>query len=45
LCENKSHKIKIHLLTEYLTSDDDCWTFTEDYMSPEFLNRVKALQN
>jgi hypothetical protein len=22
--KNKSHKIKIHLLTEYLTSDDDC---------------------
>ncbi len=41
----KSHKIKIHLLTEYLTSDDDCWIFTEDYMSSKFLNRVKALQN
>jgi len=41
----KSHKIKIHLLTEYSTSGDDCWTFTEDYMSPKFLNRVKALQN
>ncbi len=22
--KTKSHKIKIHLLTEYLTSDDDC---------------------
>jgi len=43
--KTKSHKIKIHLLTEYLTSDDDCWTFSEDYMPPEFLNRVKALQN
>jgi len=41
----KSHKIKIHLLTEYLTSDDDCWIFSEGYMSPEFLNRVKALQS
>jgi len=41
----KSHKIKIHLLTEYLTSGDDCWTFSEDYMSPKFLNRVKTLQN
>jgi hypothetical protein len=39
------HKIKIHLLTEYLTSGDDCWTFSEGYMPPEFLNRVKALQN
>ncbi len=43
--KTKSHKIKIHLLTEYLTSGDDCWTFSEDYMPPEFLNRVKALQN
>jgi len=43
--KTKSHKIKIHLLTEYLTSDDGCWTFSEGYMSPEFLNRVKALQN
>ncbi len=43
--KTKSHKIEIHLLTEYLTSDDDCWIFSKDYMSPEFLNRVKALQN
>ena len=43
--KTKSHKIKICLLTEYLTSDNDCWTFAEGYMSPEFLNRVKALQN
>ncbi len=43
--KTKSHKIKIHLFTEYLTSDDDCWTFSEDYISSEFLNRVKALQN
>ncbi len=43
--KTKSHKIKIHLFTEYLTSDDDCWTFSEGYMPPEFLNRVKALQN
>jgi len=41
----KSHKIKIRLLTEYSTSDDDCWTFSEDYMPSKFLNRVKALQN
>jgi len=41
----KSHKIKICLLTEYLTSGDGHWTFTEDYMSLKFLNRVKALQN
>ncbi len=43
--KTKSHKIKIHLLIEYLTSGDDCWTFSEDYMSPEFLSKVKALQN
>jgi len=43
--KTKSHKIKIHLLTEYLTSDSDWWTFSEDYMSPEFLSKVKALQN
>jgi len=43
--KTKSHKIKIHLLTGYLTSDDGHWTFLEDYMSPEFLKKVKALQN
>ncbi len=43
--KNKSHKIKICLFTEYSTSDDDCWTFSEGYMSPEFLKKVKALQN
>jgi hypothetical protein len=43
--KTKSHKIEICLLTEYSTSDDDHWTFSEDYMSSEFLNRVKALQN
>ena len=43
--KTKSHKIKICLFTEYSTSDDDHWVFSEDYMSPEFLNRVKALQN
>ncbi len=43
--KTKSHKIKIHLLTEYLTSSSDWWTFSEDYMSPEFLSKVKALQN
>ncbi len=43
--KTKSHKIKIHLFTEYLTSDDDQWTFSEGYMPPEFLSKVKALQN
>ncbi len=35
----------IHLPTEYLTSDSGQWTFSEDYMPPEFLGKVKALQN
>ena len=43
--KTKSHKIKICLLTGYSTSDDDCWTFLEDYMSLKFLNKVKALWN
>jgi len=43
--KTKSHKIKIRLLTEYSTSGGGCWTFSEDYMSPEFLKKVKALQN
>jgi len=42
--KTRSHKIKIHLLTEYLTSGSDQWTFSEGYMSPEFLSKVKALQ-
>ncbi len=43
--ETKSHKIKICLLMRYLTSDGDWWTFSESYMPPEFLKKVKALQN
>jgi len=43
--KTKSHKIEIRLPTEYPTSGDDCWTFAEDYMPSEFLNRVKALWN
>jgi len=43
--KTKSHKIKIRLFTGYSTSDSDWWTFSEDYMSPEFLGKVKALQN
>jgi len=42
--KTKSHKIKIRLFTEYLTSDSGQWTFSEDYMPPEFLSKVKALQ-
>ncbi len=43
--KTKNHKIKIHLPTGYLTSGGDWWTFSEDYISPEFLDKVKALQN
>ncbi len=43
--KTKAHKIKTRLLTGYLTSGGDCWTFSEDYMPPEFLKKVKALQN
>jgi hypothetical protein len=43
--KNKSHKIEIRLFTEYSTSGGGHWTFSEGYMPPEFLNRVKALQN
>jgi len=43
--KTKSHKIKIRLPTEYLTSGDDHWTFSEGYMPPEFLKKVKALWN
>jgi len=43
--KTKSHKIKIHLPTEYLTSDSGWWTFSESYMSPKFLKKVEALQN
>ncbi len=43
--KTKSHKIKIRLPTGYPTSDGNCWTFSENYMSPEFLKKVKALQN
>ncbi len=43
--KTKSHKIKIHVPTGYLTSDSGQWTFSEGYMLPEFLNKVKALQN
>ena len=43
--KTKSHKIKIRLLTEYLTSEDGQWTFLKGYMPPEFLNKVKALQD
>jgi len=41
----KSHKIEIRLPTEYKTLRGGCWTFSEGYMPPEFLNRVEALRN
>jgi len=43
--KTKSHKIKICLPTGYPTLSGGQWTFSEDYMPPEFLGKVKALQN
>jgi len=43
--KTKSHKIKIRLPTGYSTPGSGWWTFSEGYMSPEFLNKVEALQN
>ncbi len=42
--KTKSHKIKIRLPTGYLTPGGGWWTFSEGYMPPEFLSKVKALQ-
>ncbi len=43
--KTKSHKIETHLPTGYLTSGGGQWIFSEGYMPPEFLGKVKALQN
>jgi len=43
--KTKSHKIKIRLPTGYPTSGGGWWTFSEGYMPPEFVSKVKTLQN
>ncbi len=41
----KDYKIEICLLTDYAMLTEECWMHTEEYMSSEFLNKVKALKN
>ncbi len=41
----KGYEIKICLLTDYVMFTEECWMHTEEYMSSEFLNKVKALKN
>ncbi len=41
----KDYEIKIHLLMGYAMLTEEHWMHIEEYMSPEFLNKVKALEN
>ena len=41
----KDYEIKIYLFTDYAMLTEECWMHTEEYMSPEFLNKVKALED
>ena len=41
----KGYEIKICLFTDYAMLTEECWMHTEEYMSSEFLNKVKALKN
>jgi len=41
----KDYEIKICLFTDYVMLIEECWMHTEEYMSSEFLNKVKALEN
>ncbi len=41
----KDYRIKIFLLKDFTTSNDEYWIFIEKYMSFKFLNRVKAFKN
>ncbi len=41
----KDYEIKICLFTDYVMLTEECWMHTEEYMSSEFLNKVKALKN
>ncbi len=41
----KDHEIKIYLFTDYAMLTEKHWIHIEEYMSPEFLNKVKALKN
>ena len=41
----KDYEIKICLFTDYAMLTEEHWMHIEEYMSPEFLNKVKALEN
>ncbi len=41
----KGYEIEICLFTDYVMLTEECWMHTEEYMSSEFLNKVKALKN
>jgi len=41
----KDYEIKICLFTDYVMLTEEQWMHTEEYMSSEFLNKVKALEN
>ncbi len=41
----KGYKIEICLFIDYVMLTEECWMHTEEYMSSEFLNKVKVLKN
>ncbi len=41
----KDYEIEICLFTDYVMLTEEHWMYTEKYMSSEFLNKVKALEN
>ncbi len=41
----KDYRIKICLLIDYVMLTEECWMYTEKYISSKFLNKVKALKN
>ncbi len=41
----KGYEIKICLFTDYVMFTEEWWMHIEEYMSSEFLNKVKALKN
>ncbi len=41
----KDYEIKIYLFTDYVMFTEEHWMYIEKYMSSEFLNKVKALEN
>jgi len=41
----KDYEIKICLFTDYVMLIEEHWMHIEEYMSSEFLNKVKVLEN